>query len=351
LKVIGHPDQRRHYPEQFIVNGVFRPNPELPERFDRLLAAALDVGCEPVATEQGGMECIAAVHTPRYLAFLERAHERWRRIDGASAAVTPNIHPDHRGTGYPASVVAQAGYHMADAAAPIGPSSWQSILLSAWTAAHATRQVLAGDAAAYALCRPPGHHAFADLAGGFCYLNNSAIAARLLRERFGRVAILDVDLHHGNGTQAIFYRCGEVFTVSIHADPERFYPFFWGYAAEEGEGAGEGCNLNLPLARGSGDDEFLKALEAGLARIGDFAPGALVVALGLDAFEGDPFGGLRVSTEGFGVIGKMIARDLPLPTVLVQEGGYLCDGLGDNLAAFLEGFGSGNARLGDTRST
>jgi len=153
-----------------------------------------------------------------------------------------------------------------------------------------------------------------------------------------RVAILDVDLHHGNGTQSIFYQRADVLTVSIHADPERFYPFFWGYASECGAGPGDGYNLNLPLARGSGDDAFLAQLDTALARIRQFAPGALVVALGLDAFEGDPFGGLRVSTRGFGEIGRRIAA-LTLPTLLVQEGGYLCDELGENLGSFLDGLG------------
>jgi acetoin utilization deacetylase AcuC-like enzyme len=199
--------------------------------------------------------------------------------------------------------------------------------------------VLAGAPAAYALCRPPGHHAFADVAGGFCFFNNSAIAAQVLRKSAARVAILDVDLHHGNGTQGIFYARPDVLTVSLHADPVRFYPFFWGYADERGEGPGLGYNLNLPLPRKSGDAVFLQTLEAAFQRIRAFAPEALVVALGLDAFEGDPFGGLSVSTPGFAHIGEAIAG-LGLPTVIVQEGGYLCNALGDNLTAFLSGFGS-----------
>jgi acetoin utilization deacetylase AcuC-like enzyme len=237
-------------------------------------------------------------------------------------------------------VVAQAGYHMADAAAPLAEGSWQSILWSAWTAVHAARLLLDGEPLAYALCRPPGHHAFTDMAGGFCYLNNSAIAAQMLRRRHPKVAILDVDLHHGNGTQSIFYERGDVLTVSIHAHPERFYPFFWGYADETGAGTGQNGNLNLPLARGSGDAEFLAALDTALQRIVEYGPGTLVVALGLDAFEGDPFGGLRVTTKGFGRIAECIADQLRLPTLLVQEGGYLCDELGDNLAAFLRPFAS-----------
>jgi acetoin utilization deacetylase AcuC-like enzyme len=226
---------------------------------------------------------------------------------------------------------------MADTACPIGPDSWESIYWSANTAASAAALVQDGSQMAYALCRPPGHHAFADLAGGFCFVNNSAVAATVLREKHDRVAIVDVDLHHGNGTQGIFYRRADVLTVSVLADPIRFYPFFWGHAHERGEGAGLGYNLNLPLPRGSQDDAFLSALERGLEQVAAFAPGALVVALGLDAFEGDPFGGLAVSTPGFGEIGRRLAV-LGRPTVIVQEGGYLCDALGDNLAAFLAGF-------------
>lgn len=191
---------------------------------------------------------------------------------------------------------------------------------------------------AYALCRPPGHHAFADVAGGFCFINNSAVAAQVLRKNAACVAILDVDLHHGNGTQGIFYARSDVLTVSLHADPVRFYPFFWGHADERGEGAGLGYNLNLPLPRKSGDAAFLEALGTAFRRIRAFAPEALVVALGLDAFEGDPFGGLSVTTPGFSRIGEAIAG-LGLPTVIVQEGGYLCEALGDNLTAFLTGFG------------
>lgn len=202
---------------------------------------------------------------------------------------------------------------------------------------------MAGERAAYALCRPPGHHAFADVAGGFCFVNNSAVAAQRFLSNAARVVILDVDLHHGNGTQGIFYQRADVLTVSIHADPVRFYPFFWGHADERGEGAGLGYNFNLPLERKSGDGEFLAALDVAFRRIRAYAPDALVVALGLDAFEGDPFGGLSVSTPGFARIGEAISS-LGIPTAIVQEGGYLCDALSDNLTAFLTGFGAAAAR-------
>ena len=341
MKVVFHEDQRRHYPRTFIVNGAPQPNPEVPERIDALLNAALGGGHTAVAPDDHGLGPVAAVHSAEYVEFLQHIHERWRRIEGASEEVVPNIHPDRRGAGYPRSAVGQAGYHMADTACPIAAETWGSIRASADSAVEAARLVLSGEPAAYALCRPPGHHAFRDLAGGFCYFNNTAIATQVLREALGRVAILDVDLHHGNGTQGIFYHRADVLTVSIHADPVRFYPFFWGHAQERGTGPGLGHNLNLPLPRGSDDPADGPALEAARTPIRADAPHPRLVAHGLDAYEGDPFGGLRVSTGGFARMAGAIAG-LGLPSLLVQEGGYLCDDQGANLAAFLGAFEAGH---------
>lgn len=338
MKAFYAAEQKRHDPTMFLSSGAPQPNPEKPERVERLLAGAKAAGCTIERPRNHGLGPIAAVHTPEYLDFLQHIFPRWQRIEGASEEVIPNIHPIARNGSYPASAVGQAGYHMADTSCPISSETWESALWSAWSAVEAAETVMAGVPAAYALCRPPGHHAFADVAGGFCFINNSAVAAQTLRRQADRVAILDVDLHHGNGTQGIFYARADVLTVSLHADPVRFYPFFWGHADERGEGQGLGYNLNLPLARKSGDDKFLEALRVAMRRIRAHAPGALVVALGLDAFEGDPFGGLSVSTDGFARIGEAIAS-LDLPTVIVQEGGYLCDELGENLTAFLTGFG------------
>ncbi|KAB2731141.1 histone deacetylase family protein [Brucella intermedia] len=339
MKAFYAVEQKRHDPKAFLSSGAPQPNPEQPERVERLLAGAKAAGCEIIRPQDHGLGPIAAVHTPEYLEFLQHIHARWRRIEEASEEVIPNIHPLARDGRYPASAVGQVGYHMADTACPIAEHTWESVCWSAWSAVDAADAVLAGEVAAYALCRPPGHHAFADVAGGFCFVNNSAVAAERLRSRARRVAILDVDLHHGNGTQGIFYSRPDVLTVSIHADPVRFYPFFWGHADERGEGAGLGYNLNLPLPRKSGDAEFLASLDTAFRRIEAFAPDAIVVALGLDPFEGDPFGGLSVTTGGFGRIAEAIAK-LRLPTVIVQEGGYLCDALGDNLTAFLGGYRS-----------
>jgi acetoin utilization deacetylase AcuC-like enzyme len=341
VKAFYADEQKRHDPKSFLSSGAPQPNPERPERLERLLEGARAAGCDITRPMEYGLRPIAAVHTPEYLDFLQRIYARWSRIEGASAEVVPNIHPLSRTDSYPASAVGQAGYHMADTSCPISAETFESACWSAWSAVAAAEDVLSGSPAAYALCRPPGHHAFADVAGGFCFLNNSAIAAQHLRGSAKRVAILDVDLHHGNGTQGIFYSRPDVLTVSLHADPVRFYPFFWGHAHERGEGAGLSYNLNLPLARKSGDDIFAEALSVAIQRIEAFAPDALVVALGLDAYESDPFGGLSITTEGFARIGGQIGS-MGLQSVIVQEGGYLCDALGDNLTAFLSGFG--NAR-------
>lgn len=334
MKTVFEEIQRSHDPQMFLSSGAPKPCPEKPARIDALLTAVHRMGLPVLPPTDQGMDPIRAIHPDRYLAFLETIHGRWSKIEGASAEVVPNVHPSSRTDGYPKSAVGQAGFHMTDTSCPIGPKTWAAAYASAQTAVSATDLVLAGDRAAYALCRPPGHHCFAELAGGFCYLANSAIAAERLTRAGRKVAVLDVDLHHGNGTQGIFYDRGDVLTVSVHAHPERFYPFFWGYPDERGAGAGEGTNLNLALERGTGDAGFIDALDHGLDCIARFGADTLVLALGLDAFIGDPFAGLAVTTAGFRKIGSIIAGT-GLPTVIVQEGGYLCPELADNLEAVL----------------
>jgi acetoin utilization deacetylase AcuC-like enzyme len=329
--------QRAHDPQFFLSSGAAQPCPEKPARVDALLGAVRALGGPVVQAPDVGMDPILRVHPARYLTFLQTIHSRWTRIPGASAEVIPNIHPANRTDGYPLSAVGQAGFHQTDTSCPISAETWGAAYASAQTAIHGADLVHRGERAVYALCRPPGHHAFAELAGGFCYLNNSAIAAQRLTDAGRRVAILDVDLHHGNGTQGIFYDRADVLTVSIHAHPERYYPFFWGYPEERGAGVGLGANLNLCLERGTGDEGFMAALDKGMQAVVDFGADTLVLALGLDAFEGDPFAGLAVTTPGFGRIGRAVAA-LGLPTVIVQEGGYLCPELGENLEAVLRGF-------------
>ncbi len=335
MRAFLDPRQSHHDPQNFLVMGQKRSSPEQPERIARLQAGAEAARCIFEAPEDAGIAQIAAIHTPEYLSFLQTIHGRWQALDGASDEVIPNIHTRARTDTYPSSPVGQAGYHQADTACPIGENTWDAAYWSAQSAIAGAR-ALGEDDHAYVLSRPPGHHAYHDQAGGFCFLNNAAIAAQDLQEQGARVAILDVDVHHGNGTQGIFEARGDVLTVSIHADPDGFYPFFWGHAHERGIGAGLGANLNIPLARGTGDDAYLVALTHALDRIRGFGCDAVVIALGLDASIDDPFQGLAVSGDGFARIGAAIAG-LSLPTVYVQEGGYLSDALGANLTRFLQG--------------
>lgn len=341
MKAVFDPLQKRYHARRFVSNGAWQPSRETPERADILLGALEDLGFPVETPPDSGQAAIEAVHDPRYLTFLQTIVARWQRIPEAPEEVVPNLHPVFRQgetiPGYPASAVGQVGYHVMDGAAPITDDTWISAYASAQSAIHAANLVLQGEEAAYALCRPPGHHASADLAGGFCFLNNTAIAAERLRSGFERVAILDVDVHHGNGTQQIFYTRDDVLTVSIHADPLRFYPFFWGYQDEGGANAGRRFNFNIPLPRGTSDKDYLRALDTALDRIADFGPDALVLALGLDAHEDDPFRGLALTTQGFGRVAGHIAA-LEHPTVIVQEGGYVSDALGANLRSALEGF-------------
>ena len=329
--------QLRHAPQFYMARGAIVACPERPDRAEHLLAAVTDAGHVVDSPADFGPGPRAAVHTPEYLDFLATAYDHWQALGDNGPEVLANVHPNRRGLSRSTHIVARAGWHMADLSCAMGPHTFQSACAAADCATAAADAVLRGARAAYALCRPPGHHAFADMAGGFCFLNNTAIAAQFLRTKADRVAILDVDVHHGNGTQGIFYDRADVLTVSIHADPNHQYPWFWGHSHERGDGAGNGYTLNLPLPMGAGDGQMLAAIDRARPVISAFAPSYLVVALGLDAFIGDPLGVRSVTTAGFGQIGRAIAQ-LGLPTVLVQEGGYLCPELGQNLAATLAGF-------------
>jgi acetoin utilization deacetylase AcuC-like enzyme len=214
--------------------------------------------------------------------------------------------------------------------------TFQAALNSANCALSGAKAIAEGERSAFALCRPPGHHAGKSFCGGYCYLNNAAIAAQWLSAR-GKLAILDIDYHAGNGTQDIFYERGDVLTISIHADPDSAYPSFCGYADEIGTGQGSGLHRNFPLPAGINDDRYLSVLEQALAIIRSFAPAFLVLSAGMDLYEGDPLGEFKVTREGIRRIGKRIAG-LSLPTLIVLEGGYNNEALGENIASLLKTF-------------
>ncbi|RVT91671.1 histone deacetylase family protein [Rhodovarius crocodyli] len=339
MRVFLPPGHARHDPDRIVGSGMAaRPYFERPGRVEALLRALRAKGLAAEAPRDHGTAPIAAVHDAGYLAFLERAYEEWRAQPGREydLAVRPNafaVRPLHR---RPTNIAGLAGWYLSGHGAPVLEHSWSAALSSAHAAIDAADAVLGGDPQAYALTRPPGHHAHADLAGGFCFLNNAAIAAERLRQGgVARVGILDIDVHHGNGTQAIFYEREDVHFVSVHSDPAGLYPFYAGYADEVGAGHGTALNLNIPLPAGATDSLWLDAVERGLdAYVGI---DTLVVSLGFDAQRGDPTANLAVTADGFRGAGQRIAA-LGLPTVLIQEGGYLIETLEANLAAFLDGF-------------
>ena len=337
MKTVFSALQLGHAPTKFLSKGNIVDYPESPERARTLLEGARQAGAQICAARRFEPQAFMSIHTRPYVSFLQEAFAAWQKLEGAGPELMPSLRPlvvplvasDH--------IMARAGRFMMDFSCAITAGTWTSVAASAATALTAAELVAKGEPLAYALCRPPGHHAYASRAGGFCYLNNTALAAQQLRQSYDRVAILDIDVHHGNGTQAIFYRRDDVLTVSIHADPEEFYPYYWGAAVEQGDGPGKGYNLNLPLPVGSGDDQWLQNLELALKRIEAYQPGVLLVALGLDAHEADPLKGGTVTQAGFARIAGEIAA-LNLPTVIVQEGGYLTEHLPDNLAMFLAAY-------------
>jgi acetoin utilization deacetylase AcuC-like enzyme len=337
MLILHSPDSLLHDPEKYVRRGETVPHPEQAKRYHVLLDAARGAGHVPELAGDHGLDPILAVHTPGHVEFFQTAWSRrdeWpTKSDEIFTGHFARPHMHRRPEGF----LGLVGYHTADTSTPIRAGTWQAIYGSAQVAISGADAALR-DGRAYSLCRPPGHHAYADSAGGFCFFNNAAIAARRLQKKTGgKVAIVDIDVHHGNGTQGIFYEDPSVLTVSIHGHPSNYFPYYTGYEDETGAGAGVGFNLNLPLQHGLGDKDFVATVERAMARVAEHKPAAIVVALGLDASEHDPIGALKVTTQGFADTARTIAR-AKLPTVLVQEGGYLSDVLPINLARFLDVF-------------
>lgn len=337
MQVFHTADAARHDPERYWRRGTPIPHPEQAARYAILRDAALRGGHALATPRDHGLDPIRAVHDPGYVTFLVEAWARRSEMPGLDGEILTGCFARPQMHRRPAGLLGLVGLYTADTSTPIRAGTWPAVYGAAQCAVAAADAALAAGHA-YALCRPPGHHAYAESAGGFCFLNNSAIAAERMRVATGGpVAILDIDVHHGNGTQGIFYARADVLTVSVHADPADYFPFYAGYADETGVGVGAGFNRNVPLPHGSGDGPWLAAIAAGLAAIAAHRPRALVVALGLDAAADDPIGAFAVTRAGFAAAAERIAR-AGLPTALVQEGGYLCAALPDNLTAFLAAF-------------
>jgi acetoin utilization deacetylase AcuC-like enzyme len=332
-------DHTAHDPDRFTTPSDTRRYWEVPARAEALLKTVQDAGLATKAARDHGLSPIARVHDAGYLHFLQTAFSRWQDLPNAAPILRPAAYAVRHKARCPEAVAGQAGWYLSSVSAPLVAATWNVALNAAHAAIDAADAVLGGDRYAYALCRPPGHHAHTDMAGGFCYLNNAAIAAqRVLDSGGGKVAILDFDVHHGNGTQQIFYDREDVHYVSVHGDPAGLYPWFAGYTDETGQGRGLGWNLNLPLPPRTGDTEFVAAVRQGLDAIAGKRPSVLVVSVGFDAQDGDPAANLAAGADGFAAIGGDIAA-MGLPTILIQEGGYRIDRLGANLGAFLNGLG------------
>ena len=322
-----------------LVDGRLLPCFEMPRRADLILAEvkARRLG-EVVGPDAFGKPPLARVHDPRYLAFLETAWDEWVQAHGAYDAL-PLVWAirGHRNR-EPTTIDGRLSYFSMDAGTPITAGTWEAATASADVALTGARLVASGEKAVFALCRPPGHHSGPDHLGGYCFLNNAAIAAQWLRDQGAeRVAILDIDYHHGNGTQIVFYDRADVLFLSIHGDPAEEYPHFLGYADEVGAGAGEGFNHNYPLPWGTGFGRWREALDDALAKIGTYAPEALVVSLGVDAFKGDPISKFVLESADFTAAGERIGG-LDLPTLFVMEGGYAIEPIGINAVNVLAGF-------------
>lgn len=326
--------QRLHVPAGEFFNGAVHPAAEHGGRVEVILGAI--GGTE--APRDLGLDPILRVHSPEYVDFLRTAHDLWLSV-GRVGDAFPYTFPIVRRRPLELNRVdALLGQYSFDTSSPIGSGTWEASYWAAQTALAATDSVLGGERSAFAFCRPPGHHCGRDYLGGYSYLSNAAIAAEhAIASGKKGVAILDVDYHHGNGTQDIFYDRADVLYVSIHADPAMDYPYFWGHADETGAGEGEGANLNLPLPRGTDWSGYEPALVTALERIASHGPEMLVVSYGADTYEGDPISYFKLKTSDYAPMARRIAS-LRLPTVVVMEGGYAVDALGANVAGFLSGF-------------
>jgi acetoin utilization deacetylase AcuC-like enzyme len=343
VPVVAGDAHRAHDPPYEVNYGeVVRPVYERGERAERIRDALAAAGHPLVEPAPHGIEPVLAVHEPGLLGFLEQGWAAWRAGGGPEVLIPDSFPIPRLGRGGGRDLgggVGRPGWFCFDTATPMVAGSFPAALAAADAALTAADLVAAGASAAYALCRPPGHHAGPGYYGGFCFLNNAAIAARSL-QRLGRVAVVDVDFHHGNGTQDVFWEDPEVLYVSLHGDPAGHYPHFTGAADETGGGPGAGTNRNLPLPDGTGDDAYLEALAEAMAVVAGFDPATLVVSAGFDTFAGDPIGAFQVTTGGFRRIGAALAA-AGRPTVVVQEGGYAVEALGANALALLRGVQEG----------
>ncbi|MEM7226205.1 MAG: histone deacetylase family protein [Pseudomonadota bacterium] len=339
MKTVYSDAHRGHAGAKEMHLGKLVPIHEMPSRIDMILARLAESDHrELVAPKSFSFEALTRLHSVDYVTFLSEAWDLWSANSDAPYALPyTSVAPGMR-LKVPETIDGKLSRYAFDLAAPFVAGTWDAIKASAEVALTGQEMVAGGEGAVFSLCRPPGHHAMADQSGGYCYLNNAAIAAQaFLDGGAGRVALVDVDYHHGNGSQSLFYDRDDVLFVSLHADPAQEYPHFLGYGDETGEGPGEGFNLNLPMAWGTAWDGYGAALDQGLARIADFGPDVVVISLGVDTFKEDPISRFKLEHEDYLRIGEAIAG-LKRPTHFVMEGGYAVEAIGINTVNLLDGF-------------
>ena len=312
---------------------------ERPSRAEFIINRVKDENLGPVIDPQDhGMDAIYKVHDRDYVDFMQSAWDQWQAEDFAGEAI-PTTWPARRMRNrVPDFIEGKLGYYAMAGETSISQGTWEAVYWSAQVALTGAAQLGSTEQGVFSLCRPPGHHSALDMYGGYCFLNNAAIAAQsLLDSGADRVAIVDVDFHHGNGTQDIFYKRNDVLFVSLHGDPADAFPHFLGYSDETGEAEGEGFNINYPMKPGTGFDEWREALTDALVKVTKFSPDALVISLGVDTFENDPISFFKLKSADFISYGADIAK-LKLPTLFVMEGGYDIEEIGINTVNVLQGF-------------
>jgi acetoin utilization deacetylase AcuC-like enzyme len=345
MKVLYSASQQAHAPAFEFFRGERVPCFETPQRAEFVLQALHSRGHDIGTPQLDSSALLPQVHAPRYLGFLQSAWDQWLALDPGHGSLQPfpSVWPVRslRSDVEPDDFIARLGLYSMDNGSPLSAGTWGAAKAGADAAVSAAALLAQGERSVFCLTRPPGHHAGTDFMGGYCFINNAAVAAQaLLGQGCRQVAVLDVDYHHGNGTQSIFYERAEVLVVSLHGDPRTEYPFYLGHADEHGAAAGLGFNLNLPLPAGASVAQWFDALETACARVQRHAPEALVVSLGLDTFAGDPISRFHLQTGDFLRLGARL-KQLNCPTLFVLEGGYAARELGVNAAQVLEGFEQG----------
>ena len=337
MKIYYHPLQMLHKPLSYFSRGKMRQPQEKPERMEAFLQAVekSEYGLSEVS--DFGISPITKVHDLGYVHFLKTAYQEWQALpeDMGEEVQTSVYVPDDSNPLI--GVMAKAARYLADGSSPIGEHTWTSVYWSAQTSLTAAQGLLDGEQQSVCLTRPAGHHARKDRAGGFCYLNNAAIAAEHLRTKYAKVAIIDTDMHHGQGIQEIFYERDDVLYASVHGSPVNFYPVVAGHENERGRGNGFMYNHNFPMPHGSSEQVFMDNVDKALDVVRTFAPDVVVHVLGFDVYVDDPQAKCAVSTQGFTELAAKI-RSLGIPTMVLVEGGYLVEKLEDNLDAFIQGF-------------